>query len=95
MNPSGPSSVFLTPPSLLKAALLTVALIGCLAVSPSLAKTTPNPPGKISYQGFLTDNNGVPLGNTAPVNRSVVFRIFDAESGGTVRWARADSAGVV
>jgi hypothetical protein len=87
MNPSGPSSVFLTPPSLLKAALLTVALIGCLAVSPSLAQTTPNPPGKISYQGFLTDNNGVPLGNTAPLNRTVIFRIFDAESGGTVRWA--------
>ena len=48
---------------------------------------TPNPPTKLTYQGFLTDANGVPLGNTAPVNRTIVFRLFDASSGGNRLWS--------
>ncbi len=42
-----------------------------------------NPPGKLTYQGFLTDGSGVPYGNTAPVNQAVVFRIWKKASGTT------------
>lgn len=34
-------------------------------------------PGLISYQGRLADAAGIPLGNAAPVNRVVVFRLWD------------------
>jgi hypothetical protein len=34
-------------------------------------------PGLISYQGRLADAAGVPLGTAAPVNRVVVFRLWD------------------
>ena len=47
----------------------------------------PSPPGQISYQGFLTDANGVVLASTAPRNYTVVFRIYDASTAGNVRWA--------
>jgi hypothetical protein len=46
-----------------------------------------NPPPRITYQGFLTDANGNPLGSSGPVNKTVTFRIFNAESGGTSLWA--------
>ena len=42
-----------------------------------------NPPGKLTYQGFLTDGSGVPYGNTAPVNQAVVFRIWKKATGTT------------
>jgi microcystin-dependent protein len=48
---------------------------------------TPNPPTKLTYQGFLTDASGVPIGNTAPVNRTIAFRLFDASSGGNRLWS--------
>ena len=34
-------------------------------------------PGLISYQGRLADASGVPLGTATPVNRLVVFRLWD------------------
>jgi hypothetical protein len=45
------------------------------------------PPTQLTYQGFLTDANGLPLGNTAPVNKTVIFRIYDALTGGTLKWS--------
>ena len=41
-----------------------------------------NPPGLMTYQGYLTDSNGVPLGNSAPANYDVVFRIYNVKEGG-------------
>lgn len=35
-------------------------------------------PGLIAYQGRATDSSGAPLGATAPVNRTVIFRIWDS-----------------
>ena len=58
-----------------------------LMVPRAHAQATPNPPGKMSYQGFLTDDTGVPLGSTAPLNRDIVFRLFTAPTGGTLKWA--------
>ena len=65
-------------------ALLVLALTTQVALGQA---ATPAPPGQISYQGFLTDANGVPLAAGAPRNYSVVFRIYDSSSGSGVRWA--------
>jgi microcystin-dependent protein len=39
-----------------------------------------NPPNLMTYQSYLTDANGVALGNTAPKNYDVVFRIYNDQS---------------
>jgi len=65
---------------------LSFLLLAC-AGGPASAQPTPNPPGQISYQGFLTDANGVPLATNNPVNYNVVFRIYNAATGGTLLWA--------
>jgi hypothetical protein len=54
--------------------------------SASKAQPAPNPPGQISYQGFLTDANGFPLATNNPVNYNVQFRIWNASTGGTNLW---------
>ena len=64
-------------------ALMGVAL---LAAGDVLAQATPKPPERMTYQGFLTGADGVPLGNTAPKAYDVVFRIHDSEQGGEVLW---------
>ncbi len=58
------------------------------------AQGTVNPPGKVAYQGFLTDENGVPIGNSSPVNLAVIFRIFTAATGGTPKWAEQQTVTV-
>lgn len=68
------------------AAAVCVTWLG-LAAPQAGAQSTSNPPGKMSYQGFLTDDTGVPLGSTAPLNRDIVFRLFTAPTGGTLKWA--------
>ncbi len=54
--------------------------------SPRVQAANANPPGKVTYQGFLTDQNGAPLGASSPVNETVVFRIYTAATGGTLKW---------
>lgn len=49
----------------------------------------------INYQGKVTNGDGVPLGSTgaapdfsaAPENRKIIFRIFDAQTGGNRLWS--------
>jgi len=50
---------------------------------------TYNPPQLMSYQGYVTDANGNPLGstNTGPKNYNMVFRIWDIQTGGTTNGA--------
>jgi len=50
-----------------------------------------NPPDKLTYQGFLTDQNGAPLGDTAPTNKTVIFRIYDMALSGAIKWAEQQS----
>jgi hypothetical protein len=62
--------------------LFTLGLV--LTFAPSALKAqpaSPNPPGQISYQGFLTDANGLPLATNNPVNYTVEFRIWNQSSG--------------
>ena len=50
---------------------------------------TYNPPQLMSYQGYVTDGSGNPLGatNTGPKNYNIVFRIWDIQTGGTTNGA--------
>jgi len=60
-----------------------------LALTPllSVAQSNANPPGQISYQGFLTDANGSPLATNAPRNYTLIFRLWDNSTGGSNLWA--------
>lgn len=44
-------------------------------------------PPFINYQGTVTDSAGDGLGTGTPVNRKVIFRIFDAATGGNRLWS--------
>ena len=63
------------------------ALIFLSSLAPNAGAANASPPTKLTYQGFLTDPSGAPLGNASPTNTSIVFRIFDAGVGGNLKWA--------
>jgi len=46
-----------------------------------------SPPDRMTYQGFLVDQNGAALAPTDPINYPVVFRIYDASEGGNPLWS--------
>lgn len=64
-------------------------LCAALLMSASLVQAQSNakPPTQMTYQGFLTDGNGLPFGSSTPVNKTVIFRIYDALTGGTLKWS--------
>ncbi len=43
-------------------------------------------PLTINYQGTVADSNAIPLGNATAINRKVIFRIYDASTGGNRLW---------
>ena len=51
-------------------------------------------PTLMSYQGNLLDANGDPVGNTAPVNKTVQFYVYDAEEGGNIIWGEEQTVTV-
>jgi len=75
----------------MKNSVIIPAAIG-LALGTLHAQTVPL---LINYQGRVTGGTGIPLGATgtapnfvaAPENRKVIFRIFDAQTGGTRLWS--------
>ncbi len=78
----------------------SVALaILALAAAPTslMAQATANPPERMTYQGFLVDGNGTALGNAAPKNYDIIFKIFNHETlGGGVNllWAEQQTVTV-
>ncbi|QJE96927.1 hypothetical protein [Luteolibacter luteus] len=44
-------------------------------------------PALMSYQGRVVDSSGTGLGTGTPVNRKIIFRIFDAATGGNRIWS--------
>lgn len=75
----------------------------CLLPSWPLSLTLPAlaadslPPGRISYQGFITEANGQPAALTAPVTLPVTFRIYRTAGGITaadVVWAETQNVTV-
>jgi hypothetical protein len=73
-----------------KSAILLIA-VG-LTIGSLSAQTVPL---LINYQGHITAGSGAPLGaagtapnyTSAPINRRIIFRIFDAQTGGTRLWS--------
>jgi hypothetical protein len=61
------------------AILLTLGLISTIASA--------QVPGLMSYQGKVVDNTGTGLGTGTPINRKILFRIFDAGTGGNRLWS--------
>ena len=52
------------------------------------------PPEQMTYQGFLVDGNGAALGQTAPQNYDVIFRIFTDQTDGTRKWSEQQTVTV-
>ncbi len=43
-------------------------------------------PATINYQGIVSDSTGTLIGATGALNRKIIFRIYDASTGGTRLW---------
>ncbi len=65
-----------------KTAILLTAVLG-LGLSSLPAQTVPL---FINYQGKVTASDGTGLGTGTPVNRKVIFRIYDAPTAGNKIW---------
>ena len=65
---------------------LRLLLLLTLAPWMSPAQPSANPPGQLSYQGFLTDANGLPLAANTPRNYTVNFRMYSASTNGSPIW---------
>lgn len=76
--------------------LSTIALVAAALQlgDTALAQVTPKPPERMTYQGFIAGSDGVALANAAPKNYDVIFRIYDAESAGTVIWGEQQTVTV-
>ena len=69
------------------------ALLVALSTS-SLFAATPTPPGKMAFQGFLSDAAGQPLGFAAPLKTNLTFRIYRNATGtapGDIVWAESQT----
>ena len=71
--------------------LLPTILLLALGAASALAQA-PSVPSYLSYQGRVTDSSGVLMGNTAPVNRTVQFKLYTTSTGGTAIWAETQVA---
>lgn len=69
----------MNPVSLFSAVLLRSLAVAFCCAAVAFAQSS-SVPGLIAYQGRATDSSGAPLGAGAPVNRTVVFRIWDSPS---------------
>ncbi len=65
---------------------LLSALILLAASTIAFAQTSSVPP-LMSYQGHVTDVSGTPIGSGNPVNRTVIFKLYDTSSGGAPLYA--------
>lgn len=62
--------------------------------APLHAQATARPPQRLSFQGFLVDGNGAPLGQSAPKNYDIIFRIYNAETAGALLWTESQTVTV-
>lgn len=72
--------------TLMRVRLLPLMLAMICGFSLTARGATQNPPDMMSYQGYLTDNNGVALGAPDPLNYDISFRIYAGPSGGNAIW---------
>jgi hypothetical protein len=75
--------------------IIPILLLLALTAARAQAQSTPNPPGQISYQGFLVDANGIPLATNAPANYGIEFRIYNGPAAGaTLVWGELQTVTV-
>lgn len=67
-QPVGPRTVF---------TLLLLALAGAFSSPSAWGQANANPPERLTYQGYVVDANGNPLGATSPRNYDIIFRIWN------------------
>ncbi len=72
-----------TASQVLPALLLAFSLCGSF----SQAADVFGPPATVDYQGRVLDSDGAILAPNTPTNYEMRFRLYDAQSGGTVIWA--------
>jgi len=71
---------------------LGITLLLAVGASPFAARgQTYNPPGQISYQGFVTDANGVALGLSQPKNYDINFRVYASSSASGALWGEVQT----
>jgi hypothetical protein len=75
-------------------AILVVGVMALGLAGLARAAEANQPPERMTYQGYLVDANGDPLGNLAPVNYVVIFRIYDVKQGGASLWAEQQTVTV-
>lgn len=75
---------------------IAVLVVGVIALGQAeqLHAADANPPDRMTYQGYLVDGNGLPLGNSVPKNYDVVFRIYNSKQGGVALWAEQQTVTV-
>ena len=64
-------------------ALAFAVAVAGIALMPGKAlaqAANPNPPARMTYQGFLVGSDGVALGNAAPKNYDVIFTLYNSET---------------
>jgi hypothetical protein len=71
-------------------ALPVVPFVALLSAA-CVAAQTSTVPRFLSYQGRVTDAAGSPIGNSAPVNRTVTFRLYNASTGGVPLYAESQT----
>lgn len=90
LAPRRPRSAFLRPTTSSRSQGRRYAafLVAALAMPP-LHAADQHPPGRVTFQGFLSDTStpSVPLGASGPTNVTVVFRIYDSPNVTSPRWA--------
>lgn len=85
VRPQNPAFTMKTTASFLPAPRLACwLLLAALGAVPVVRAQTGAPPELMSYQGSLVDTTGTPLGNSAPKNYDVIFRIYDAATSGNL-----------
>lgn len=67
-------------------------IILALLLTISIPALSDTPVGPMNYQGRLLDNNGIPVGYPTPTNVNFVVRVYDAASGGTLKYQENHNA---
>jgi hypothetical protein len=89
-KPMFDKSTRLIQPQLLASVFVFLAILICGVAHAADS----NPPERMTYQGFLVDGNGNALAPSAPKNYDVIFRIYDSQSGGNLKWSEQQTVTV-
>ena len=73
--------------SIIEALITRLSILSVALILNGALTAVEAPPERMTYQGFLADANGVPIGNTTPANYTIVFRVYDASQGGSSLWS--------